>query len=165
MKLRILVFAYILIIYATLPIMGSIVSTAERVLGQKIFNFVINFSIFIIFSLICYHLYRKAGFKLLWYMFLISLPLLFIVVSLGKPAERIHVVEYSILGFLIFKGYGIGNSNGLIVSSVFVSVVGLVDEVIQWILPNRVGDIKDVVINSISGILGVILGKIYSQLN
>lgn len=165
MKLRILVFAYILIIYATLPIIGSIVSTAEQILGRKIFNVVINFFIFIIFSLICYHFYRKAGFKLLGYMFLISLPLLFIVLSLNRPAERIHVVEYGILGFLLFKACGIGNFKGLVVSSIFASVVGLVDEVIQWMLPNRVGDIKDVVINSISGILGAIFGKIYTQLS
>ena len=34
-----------------------------------------------------------------------------------------------------------------------VFVFGAVDEVIQWILPNRVFDIRDIIINGIAGIL------------
>jgi glycopeptide antibiotics resistance protein len=34
-----------------------------------------------------------------------------------------------------------------------VFAFGAVDEVIQWILPNRVFDIRDIIINGIAGIL------------
>ncbi len=34
-----------------------------------------------------------------------------------------------------------------------VFVFGAVDEVIQWILPNRIFDIRDILINGIAGIL------------
>ena len=37
--------------------------------------------------------------------------------------------------------------------------VGLVDEIIQWFLPNRYGDMRDVVMNSLGGISGLWLGQ------
>ncbi len=37
--------------------------------------------------------------------------------------------------------------------------VGLVDEIIQWFLHNRYGDIRDVVMNSLGGMSGLWLGQ------
>ena len=40
----------------------------------------------------------------------------------------------------------------------FVVAVGCVDELIQWWLPNRVGDWRDVGMNALAGTLGVAMG-------
>ena len=47
----------------------------------------------------------------------------------------------------------------LLASGLFIMSVGLVDEIIQWYLPNRYGDIRDVMINSLGGISGLWLGQ------
>ena len=40
-------------------------------------------------------------------------------------------------------------------SFVLVSIIGIGDEIIQQLLPNRVGDIRDVFMNSFGGLLGI----------
>ena len=40
-------------------------------------------------------------------------------------------------------------------SFVLVSIIGIGDETIQRFLPNRVGDIRDVFMNSFGGLLGI----------
>ena len=47
----------------------------------------------------------------------------------------------------------------LLVSGLLIVSVGLVDEIIQWYLPNRYGDIRDVMMNSLGGISGLWLGQ------
>ena len=47
----------------------------------------------------------------------------------------------------------------LLVSGLLIVSVGLVDEIIQWYLPNRYGDIRDVVMNSLGGVSGLWLGQ------
>ena len=42
----------------------------------------------------------------------------------------------------------------------FVCAVGAVDELIQWGLPNRVGDWRDVGFNSAAGLLGTLVGVV-----
>lgn len=72
------------------------------------------------------------------------------------PTERFHLFEYGFLSFLVYqalamdltgkKVYGLG--------MIIVMVVGMFDEVIQRFVPQRYADIRDVFINSFSGLLG-----------
>jgi VanZ family protein len=75
------------------------------------------------------------------------------------PAERLHLFEYGLLAYLLhgairfdfpeMKAYALGFS----VSSLF----GLLDEVIQYFLPNRVFELRDVATNVIASALGLII--------
>ncbi|WP_423243987.1 VanZ family protein [Candidatus Seongchinamella marina] len=44
--------------------------------------------------------------------------------------------------------------------AIFAISVGMIDETIQWYLPNRVGDPRDVAFNTVAAILGIWIGKI-----
>lgn len=72
--------------------------------------------------------------------------------------ERIHVIKYGILGFLLARDISKPTYiNTFIVAFCAGLFVGIVDELFQWILPSRVGDIRDVVIDCISTALGILV--------
>ena len=71
------------------------------------------------------------------------------------PEEQVHFIEYGILSALIYVALSrnIHNISIYFLCAFFVFVFGAGDEVIQWILPNRIFDIRDIVITGIAGIL------------
>lgn len=75
------------------------------------------------------------------------------------PEEQVHFIEYGILSALVYVAltHDIKNKSIYFLSSLIVSVFGAGDEVIQWILPNRVFDVRDLVMNVIAGILVQVL--------
>jgi hypothetical protein len=77
---------------------------------------------------------------------------------LSIPEERIHLVEYGLLGLLAcpsLKDRSMGSWKRLSAPVLFVFFVGGLDELFQWILPNRVGDLRDIFFNALGGIWGI----------
>lgn len=75
------------------------------------------------------------------------------------PAEKVHLVEYGILGWMIYQA--VRMSGGGVVAGYFwtmalVLIIGTADEIVQMYLPMRVFDFRDIVINFHSGILGAV---------
>jgi len=78
---------------------------------------------------------------------------------LDLPEERLHVVKFGFLGFLVIAP-PISTNPYWILFCVFVAVM---DEGIQALLPYRVGDIRDIVINIISLAWGCSVSLICSK--
>ena len=73
--------------------------------------------------------------------------------------EHFHLIEYGLLGALFyrtFRGYRDGSALPLTVLA--VTLVGIVDELVQWWTPIRVGDARDVVLNAYAGLCGMLFG-------
>ena len=85
--------------------------------------------------------------------------LTYLSLSLDVWVERIHFVEYAFLGLLISRTIKVINLRSNIYAGSLVTLIGSVDEIIQWFLPNRVGDMRDVLMNSFGGLSGVWLGR------
>ncbi len=114
-----------------------------------------------------------AGYRLLRVPSRRSVPVLFFLGALGAgyglfihllsdfPVERIHLLEYGVLSWLLLRvletRYGPVRTTAYVISLVFI--VGLMDELLQGLLPNRYYDARDVGINLCSGVLG--LGLLY----
>jgi len=86
----------------------------------------------------------------------------FLTTRIEKPAERIHFLEYGILGVLIFKATGKGTKQNIF-AIILLVIIAVIDELIQYVLPNRVGDIRDIVMNITGGTIGLWLGKSWYQ--
>ncbi|MEW6557359.1 MAG: VanZ family protein [Elusimicrobiota bacterium] len=72
--------------------------------------------------------------------------------------ERIHILEYGLLGWLaVCDVVDKQRHKTFLYAGGFVFLVGMLDEGFQYILPNRVCDIRDVVFNTIGGLWGIIL--------
>lgn len=73
--------------------------------------------------------------------------------------EKMHVLEYGFLGWLSIRDL---SKNKVLIKSIlfailFVLFITTLDEGFQKLLPYRVGELRDVITNVISGIFGVIV--------
>lgn len=116
-------------------------------------------AVFIFFLLVLSALYRKrqvyaiSGITLLGAVLLVAGGGVAVYTENLLPIETIHFFIFFCFGWLTVGAFGL--KRGLFV----VLVVAVGDEILQIYLPDRVGDIRDIVINSLSGIVGLFLGK------
>lgn len=86
---------------------------------------------------------------------------LMLFVRMGIP-ERTHLMEYGVVALLIQEALLERRSNGQavpvprVLAVLATSLAGLVDESIQWLLPVRVFDLRDVVVNVLAAIIAVL---------
>ena len=93
-----------------------------------------------------------------------------VVVRMGIPlVERTHLIEYGLLATFIFQALEERDQNHRKVPHIplitigATSFLGLVDEVIQALLPNRIFDIRDVGFNVIAAIIAVVFSLLMIQ--
>ncbi len=139
------VILYTLLIYATLPFSRGWQLFLRERLGSDI-NISINLVLFFGGLFAIFWIARKTT----TFQFRLSILLLFALVLLGAqidiPEERIHLLQYGILGYLItwairpkFVGFA-----GFSIVLIIGTFIGLGDEMIQWVLPSRVFDWWDI---------------------
>jgi hypothetical protein len=75
------------------------------------------------------------------------------------PVERIHIIEYAVLGWFSTRDFLKGHSRvkGAVFAYLFSAAVGILDELFQAILPYRVCDVIDMALNSLGGAYGIAL--------
>ena len=72
-------------------------------------------------------------------------------------AERFHFVEYGFIAFLFYKAWRPSGDGSVIVLPMLAGVlVGTLEEWLQWFVPVRVGEAKDVLLNLFSVAAGVL---------
>ncbi len=69
------------------------------------------------------------------------------------PEEAVHFLEYGLLGFFLFKAliYHIRDKSIYVTAMFFALFVGTIDEILQWMIPLRYWDFRDVGLNCLSG--------------
>ncbi len=74
------------------------------------------------------------------------------------PAKRLHLFQYGPLTLLVFDAvrFRVASRFRYIWTIVIVSVIGLGDETLQWILPNRHFGIPDLLTNTTAGLLTLV---------
>lgn len=167
-KLRItLTLAYILCIYGTLGIARPIAEylRSTEILLPVIIALFVGSLPFILFWR--YRAITRKQFLLRFFLIIFLLCSAFLISAL--PEERLHFLTYGLAGWLICWSVEEGshfpassaNDTTLIhewiLPCLLVWFAGSIDELIQWWLPNRVFDIRDILFNGISGITGVAL--------
>ncbi len=76
-----------------------------------------------------------------------------VLANVHRPEEKLHIVEYGAITGLIFEALRHRNLPGgrlwvpFVVAALAGSVLGLLDEGIQFLLPDRVGEFSDAVLN------------------
>lgn len=75
------------------------------------------------------------------------------------PADRFHIVEYVILSILVFRALEGRVSPHLVYPGVIACafMVGILDEAVQALIPNRVYDPIDILVNWLSSLFGIYL--------
>ncbi|MBY6203804.1 VanZ family protein [Halomonas denitrificans] len=86
---------------------------------------------------------------------------LMLFVRMGIP-ERSHLMEYGVLALLVQEALLERRSNGRrvpaprLLAVAATGLAGVVDEAIQWVLPARVFDLRDVAVNVAAAVIAVL---------
>lgn len=73
----------------------------------------------------------------------------------ANPEEAFHFVQYGGLGLLLFRalGFRLKDPSIYVAGALLGAAVGIGDELIQWLVPNRYFDYRDIGINATAGAL------------
>jgi hypothetical protein len=71
--------------------------------------------------------------------------------------ERFHLVEYGALTWLFYRAWHArGDVSSLVFPALATFMVGIFDEGLQWLVPARVGELHDVLLNAVSIACGLV---------
>ena len=146
-----------LAIFSLIPFGNTIQKFISDSLGKSFF-------IYLIFTLLgiasigtIYFLFLKLKIRALKnYIWLLILAVLYVYFTLKlrkSPVEVTHFLEYGILSILVFKAlnHDIKDKTIYFSTMLIILIIGTLDEIIQWIVPGRIWNFKDVGLNVISG--------------
>lgn len=146
-------------IYSTLYIARPI---CEFLKQKTPFNIAINLSMLLLLVSIVVIFFKRVNIrrKSTCFLFLFGIGMYLIgLIWLQIPEEKVHFVEYGFLAFLVYKAVisDWKNPQSYLIACIITSLFGWGDEGIQYLLPNRYYQWQDVVLNAVSGGLGLYL--------
>lgn len=102
---------------------------------------------------------RKKNLRHMGYIFPCAILIYAVLYIAPNPNKEIHVPEYILMSWLLFMALSIDyQGKGIsILVSICAPLLGIVDELLQGIHPNRYYGWEDMGINSISALIGVLL--------
>lgn len=158
--------AFSTVIFLTIPFARSLQALVRENLGRSIFHYVVVGAVVgaLVAGIAKLRRVRLGGaFNVVWLVLVGGVFVTYAFALDTSPEEAIHFVEYGALGLLLFRAlthhvrdYGIYVSAALL-----GTLVGTLDEGIQWITPNRVWDVRDIWLNAFAVTLtqvGIALG-------
>ena len=84
-----------------------------------------------------------------------------VFLRMAIPEERSHLIEYGIVALLIYEALSERASQGrhvprtALLAIAVTTVIGVIDECIQAVLPSRVFDIRDILFNFLAGVMAI----------
>lgn len=156
---------YVAIVYATVPVFPDVWRRLRELTGPGIAHLgtilVAGSALYL-----AVRAWRRARIEVaLW-----RLPVLVLVLGLyawllsvfGRyPAERLHLLEYGVMAVVLLRALSLHRQHPAAYAYawalVLTTIIGFGDETIQWILPQRFFELKDVALNVAAGSLGLAL--------
>lgn len=78
----------------------------------------------------------------------------------SSAVEKVHILQYGLLALLLFRALvpedGVLHPGLVLTILSTVTLCGIADETVQWFAPRRTGDIRDVGINALAGLTGLV---------
>ena len=145
------------IIFCTVPLARAIQSGVANQFGREFFLYIVSV-VGAIGGLAAIKVIRKRRVSRQAYFWLAGVGVvysIYLYVLRANPEETVHFVEYGALSLLVYRAllHRIRDNSIYITAALIVGIVGLVDEWLQWLAPNRVWDLRDVRINVVAGAL------------
>jgi hypothetical protein len=147
-------------IYSTAVVARSI-STILRSAGMLEAVFAVGV-LLVLGTVIVFAFTRGAGGPEVAVVLGVAAVYLLLFVRIEIPEERTHLIEYGVVAMLLLEALKERASQGASVPMPAVTamlatvVAGAVDEGIQWAVPNRVFDLRDVGFNALAGAMAVL---------
>lgn len=145
------------LIYATIPLARMMVKSVDEKFGRDILLYACVLLV-VLGGVMCWRNLRHRQLQRGAYLWLIAVLAVFVVTLYrlrGIPEEALHVAQYALLGVLAYRAlcHRVRDYSIYPLGLMLTSMVGMVDEYIQWMVPSRYFDLRDIAINSFSGLL------------
>ncbi|MDD9943096.1 MAG: VanZ family protein [Myxococcales bacterium] len=88
-----------------------------------------------------------------------------LLLGLSIPEERVHFLQYAVMALLARNALSsrrpgqVGAARALLGAVVLTSALGVADEGVQWLLPQRVFDLRDIWLNVGAVVVGLALDE------
>lgn len=152
---------YTLFIFVTLPITPALWKYLQSSLGHfpLYFLYLIYLSGTIIILGYLFSCSQERGITIYLKFAAIATIFGYYLKTITIPAEKTHLMEYALLSYFIGKAFQLEDTKNQDIryfqAFLLITFIGSLDEGIQYYLPNRVFDIKDILMNSLAGFLGL----------
>ena len=156
-----------LAIFSVVPLARMIQDFVSSRWGRTAFGFAVLAGVAAAFLgmlyLLFFRLKIRSGPRYLWLTAVLGLYIYFTLKLWRAPEEEaVHFLEYGVLGFLLFRALSITIRDKTIYVTTFLagSLVGTADEILQWLMPGRYWDSRDVGLNALAaGLIQVAIWK------
>ena len=161
------VLAWTVFTYATLYIVRPI---CEYLKVTTPFNLIVNIVLFgLLFGIILVTIHLGNVRKRYTFSLLLIAVVAYVsgFIALKIPEEKVHFIEYGFLAFLTLQALLVDmkRATAYLLAFVIVSLIGWGDEGIQYLLPNRYYQLQDVLLNAVSGAMGLFLTFVIKREN
>ncbi len=145
-----------LIIFVTIPFSRAIQGFVCLHLGCEAFTyFVFSVVILVIGVSVTYfrRLHNPSYVRYIWLVVIAAAYIGYTIELRKVPEEAIHFVQYGALGVLVYRAltHRLKDTGIYLAAALICAMVGIVDEMIQWITPKRYWDLRDIWLNLFSG--------------
>lgn len=144
-----------LVIFCTIPFARGFRDVVRDHIGLEIFLYVTVAGV-VAAGVVAYTNLRRRQLPLSAYLWLFTMLFAFIGYAYylrDIPEEAIHVLEYGVLGLLVYRAlvHRVHDVSVYFIATLVVGLIGVIDEYIQWVTPSRVFDLRDVRTNVLAG--------------
>lgn len=145
----------VLLIFITVPFARAAQAFVTNSVGREFFLYIVALAA-IAAAYTAFNNLRKRQSGAGTYIWLVGVGAIYAIYSYHlrrNPEEAIHFVEYGALSLLVYRAlvHRVRDQSVYITATLIVAAVGVIDEWIQWLTPNRVGDLRDIQINFVAG--------------
>jgi len=150
-----------LAIFFVVPFARAIQAFTSKHFGAAFFIILLLTVVAVAFLVVLYVLIFRLKIRIAsQYIWLVASVALYFYIGLTRiknPFEGAHYLEYGLLGCLLFRAWRFSIPDGSVYWAAFFSgaLVGIIDEIVQWITPDRYWDMADVGMNALA--VGLIL--------
>ncbi len=147
-----------LIIFVTIPFVRVIQRFVTEQWGRETFTYFVLGAIVTTFVASAVYLWRHRAASRSGYIWLLAVAAVFISYTINlsrSPEEAIHFIQYGLLGILAYRAltHHLNTVSIYFAAALICGIVGIVDELIQWVTPRRYWGLDDIWLNFFAGSL------------
>jgi len=155
-----------LAIFLVVPLARAIQKFVSARWGRPFFGYAVLVitaaSFCAIVYVLVFRLKIRSPSNYLWLSAVTALYVYFTLKLWRAPEEAVHFLEYGLLGFFLFRALSLSiRDKGIYLTAFLIgSLIGIFDEILQWMMPGRYWDFRDAGLNALAtGLFQVALWK------
>jgi VanZ family protein len=150
------------LIYSAIPFARPFQSTITALLGRQFFVYFTvagtTAAAIVAIVYIVRHPALRSKRSVFWLCSVVAVFIYLCLHRLQTPQEAIHFLEYGFLGLIAFRAisHRIRDPMAYVCAVLLCSIIGNLDEILQWLTPRRYWDLRDWAWNTLAAILAQI---------